>query len=357
MKLETLLSPLGDTITGPADLLGSAKPSVFFRPMVTGLRPLLSCDPDRMISKGTIRVRKWIHPALMKLLPLFAQYRQVVESKNALLGIEGPDAPIAIPEGTAAIWCPNHGFKDDVVATLAVARHAYILFGSLPQFFNSFDGVGAWINGSVMCNRKVKKSKRASVEAAKQLLRQGVDMLIYPEGVWNKTPEKLMLPLWPGAVRLARETGSVIVPVIHYLADAHKKYPGNVIHTVVADPIRVDDLEEAEALELLRDTMATWYFLLMEKYGQSTREAVLEGFATADEAWEHYLSRHIGCLSYYDREVELTADYRSKANVRPETVWQSLAEITRITPANAAQVAYADRLTAREKRRDFQRRF
>lgn len=357
MKLESILSPLGDTITGPADLLGSAKPSVFFRPMVTGLRPLLSGDPDKMISDRTIRVRKVLHPILMKLLPLFAEYKQVIESKNALLGIDEPDAPVQIPEGTAAIWCPTHGFKDDVVATLSVARHAYILFGSLPQFFNTFDGVGAWINGSVMCNRKVKKSKQASVEAATRLLRQGVDLLLYPEGVWNKTPDKLILPLWPGAYRMARETGSVIVPVIHYLADPHKKYPGNVIHTVVADPIRVDNLEEAEALELLRDTMATWYFLLMEKYGRSTRAELLEGFRNAEEAWEHFLTQHVGAITYYDKEIELIADYRPKTAIRPETVWQAVAKIRNITPANAAHAAHAHRLIAQEIRRDFQRRF
>lgn len=338
------------------ELLGEVQPSMLFYPMVRLLKPLFSCDPDRMISKGSIRVRKILHPVLMKLLPLFLEYQQVFESKNALLGIDAPDAPLELTE-EPVIWCPNHGFKDDVAASIGTVRHAYVLFGSLPMFLNTFDGIGAYINGVVICNRKVRASRLASVETARQLLDMGMDMLIFPEGVWNKTPDKPILDLWPGAYRLAKETGSKIIPVIHYLADPHRKYEGNVIHTVIADPISMDGLSEKEGLALLRDTMATWYYLLMEKYGQTTREELLDGFETADDAWESYLAMHTGCVKYYDKEIEVRADYRPKDIIRPEDVWQPIAEITEQTVENVRHVYYARQLTRREKRRDYQRRY
>lgn len=341
---KNILSKLGDTITGPADLVGTSKPSILFYPMIKLMRPLLSCDPDKMISKSSIRVRKFIHPILLKLLPAFLEYKQVIERK-----IDIPQEPV--------IWCPNHSFKDDVAASIGTARHAYVLFGSFPMFFNTLDGVGAYINGVAMCNRKVRKSKLASMEAGKRLLDMGMDMLVFPEGVWNKTPDKLMLDFWPGAYRLAKETGCKIVPVIHYLADPHKKYEGNVIHTVIADPICMEELDEKEGLALLRDTMATWYFYLMEKYGQSTREELLAGFVTADDAWENYMAMHTGCVKYYDREIELCADYRPKQIVRPEDVWQSVANIQNIHAGNITHAIYAKELVASERRRDFQRRF
>ena len=334
-QIKKLLIPLGNHITTPSDLLGDAEPSILFRPMVRLISHLMSCDLDRMLSKSSMMVRRLIHPILVMVAPLFASYRQVMESKNALLGIDAPDAPLVLPR-EPVIWCPTHAFKDDVVASILVSRHAYILFGSLPAFFNTFDGVSAYINGVVMCNRKVKASKKASFDGAVQVLRMGTDMLMYPEGVWNKTPDKLMLDFWPGAYRIAKETGSKIVPVIHYLADPHKKYKGNVIHTVVADPISMDGLSEQEGLELLRDTMATWYFLMMEKYGQSTREELLGEFDNADDAWESYIAMHTGCIKYYDREIELTADYRPRSIVRPEDVWQSVAQIRNIHGGNAS---------------------
>ncbi len=338
------------------DFFGESKPAVLFFPMVCILRSMLSCDPDKMLSKNGIRIRKIVHPFLLKFVPAFLEYKQVFESKNELLGIDAPDEQLELTENSV-IWCPNHGFKDDVAASIGTVRHSYILFGSFPMFFNTFDGVGAFINGVVMCNRKVKDSKTASIEVSKRLLNSGVDMLIFPEGVWNKTPEKLMLNLWPGAYKLAKETGSKIVPVVHYLADPHEKYEGNVIHTVVANPISMEGLNEQEGENLLRDTMATWYFLLMEKYGKTTRRKLLGNFESADDAWESYISMHVGHLKYYDREIELCADYRSIQNVCPEDVWKSIANIKNIQAGNITHVNYAKEIVVREQKRDFQRRF
>ena len=355
-KLQKLLAPLGGLITGPSDLLGDQKPSIFFAPIIRLAGHLLTDDPEKMLSKRSMAARRLIHPILMLVAPLFLERKQVFESKNALLGIDGPDAPMELPK-EPVIWCPTHSFKDDVVASILVSRHAYILFGSLPAFFNTFDGISAWINGSVMCNRKVKACKKASFQGAIDVLRMGTDLLMYPEGVWNKTPDKLILDLWPGAYRIAKETGSKIVPIIHYLADPHKKYKGNVIHTVVADPISMEGLTEREGLALLRDTMATWYFLLMEKYGRTTREELLAGFETADDAWEAYIAMHTGCVPYYDRKIELSADYRPKHIVRPEDVWRSVADIQNVHAGNADHVRYAKEVIARERKRDYQRRF
>lgn len=355
-RINKAISSLESNITGRADLLGDRKPSILFYPMVRLLAHLLSCDPDRMISKTSIKFRKLLHPVLLLLLPLFLEYRQVFESKNALLGIDEPDEPIDFPKDSV-IWCPNHGFKDDIATSIGATRHSYVLFGSLPAFFNTLDGVGAYVNGVVLCNRKVKKSRRASVDAAGMALDMGMDLTIFPEGVWNKTPEKLILDLWPGAYRLAKEKGKMIIPVIHYLADPHKKYDGNVIHTVVADPISMEGLNEKEGLALLRDTMATWYYLLMEKYGTSTRSELLEGFDSADAAWDEYLAIHTGAVDYYDREIELCADFRPKDVTRPEDVWRSVADIKNIRTENIAHIKYARELLAQEQRRNFQRKF
>ena len=355
-SIEKIIKKFGASVSAPSDLLGGAEPSILFRPIAALMEGMMSCDPDRMVTKKSLTARRLIHPVLIRIAPLFLERKQVFESKNVLRGINAPDVPLKLPK-EPVIWCPNHGFKDDVAATLLAARHAYILFGSLPAFFNTFDGISAWLNGSVMCNRKVRKSKRASVDGAVKVLRMGTDMMMYPEGVWNKTPEKLMLELWPGSYRIARETGSKIIPVIHYLADPHKKYKGNVIHTVVAEPISMEGLSEKEGLALLRDTMATWYFLMMEKYGQTTREELLNGFETADDAWEAYMAMHTGCVKYYDKEIELCADYRPKNIVRAEAVWQSIADIKNVCAGNAGHVNYARQLVSQEKRRDFQRKF
>ena len=86
--------------------------------------------------------------------------------------------------------------------------------------------------------------------------------------------------------------------------------------------------------------------------GNST-EHELTGYPSIDKPWLKYYD----CVKYYDKEIELCADYRPKKNICPEDVWQSVADIQNIQISNATHVQYARELVAREKRQDFQRRF
>ena len=78
---------------------------------------------------------------------------------------------------------------------------------------------------------------------------------------------------------------------------------------------------------------------------------------SADEAGEKYIAMYTGKIKYYDREIELCADYRSKKNVCPEDVWQSVANIQNMNASNLMHVNFAKKLVDRECKRDFQRRF
>lgn len=133
--------------------------------------------------------------------------------------------------------------------------------------------------------------------------------------------------------------------------------PENVIHTVVDEPLRLDDLPEKEALSLLRDRMATWYYLMMERYGQSTRQDLLSDFGSSEEAWEDYIAEHTRPIYYYDKEIEFSADCRPRDIPLPQDVYRQVADIERITPDNASVVAAAVRIVGQARKRDVQRRY
>ena len=351
-----ILSVYSDSITGLTDLFGDAEPSLLFHLFGIKWAYLLSGDQKQTISSRTLYLRRKLNPLLRRLGKLFLEHKQVFESKNNLIGTSTPDAPLILPKHPV-IWVANHSFKDDILATVLASRHSYIFFGSLPMFYNTFDGISAYLNGVVMCNRKISASRQASAENAKRILQMGTDLLLFPEGVWNKTPEKLLLDFWPGVFRIAKETGSQVIPVIHYLADPHKKEKGNVIHTVIADPISMDVFTEKEGLSVLRDTMATWYYLMMERYGRTTRQQLLSKSSYADEAWEKYIAMHVGKVRYYDREIELKADYRPREIIRPIDVWRPIAELDDLSPSKADHVHYARQLVNMEELRDVQHRY
>ncbi len=340
-----ITSEYSESISSQADIFADKPPSLLFRILNKNFLYLLSNDTNDVFSKQGIAIRRMINPIVKMVGPLFLKHKQVFEKKQ----VELPDESV--------IWCGNHSFKDDILATVLSARHSYILLGSLPMFFNTFDGVTSYINGVVLCNRKVKASRKSSVEKCKFLLENGTDLIMFPEGVWNKTPEKLVLDMWPGVYKIAKETGRKIVPVIHYLKDPQKKYSGNVIHTVIADPISMEGLSEQDGLALIRDTIATWYYIMMEKYGEAQRSNIVGKNETSEQVWENYIAKHTASVPFYDREIELQGDFRSKNITLPEDVWKAVANIKDVHFGNMDSVLYARKVLEIEKQRDYQRRY
>ena len=347
-------------ITSEKDLIGDNKPaSSMFLYMVKKYGYLLNGD---LLSEEEIQMRRKINVIIKKVGPAFLQNKQVFENRKTLINPNDttPDNPIILPE-EPVIWMPNHGFKDDPLASvLSCKRNAYFLFASLPQFYNSFDGITAWLNGVTLINRKVASSRKSSVENCVNVLNHGVDLILYPEGILNKSSNELVLDLWPGIYRVAKETGAKVVPIIHYLRDKGPKTFKNKINPTKDDiihTVKIDDLSEKAALEYLRDVMATWLYLLIEKYGNVSREELIGSHEDSISALEEKLQHNLSTMEYYDSDIEKTSDYRPKDKVRPEDVFESIANIENININNVNDVVYAQKLVRQRKREDIQRRF
>lgn len=356
-RFRKIIASLDGKILNSNDLTGGRSPSGLF--CLWGRLTGKLLDDDWYPTQADLRFRWMIHPIFSLLGKKFLSNPQVIENRNQLIDAAStvPDNGITLSD-EPMIFCSNHYFKDDILASVcAVPRNAYIMLGSLPAFFNTFGGVNAWLNGVVLCNRKVAASRKHSVKNAICVLRLGGNILIFPEGGWNKTPEHLLLDFWPGIYRIAKAIGAKVVPVVHYIRNTEDPSPENVIHIVVDEPLRLDDLPEKEALSLLRDRMATWYYLMMERYGQSTRQELLGDFGNTEEAWEDYIAEHTRSVDYYDKKIETRTDYRPKHIVLPGYVYQQVAEIQTITHQNASAVAVAAQIVESARKRDVQRRY
>lgn len=357
-QLSKIEKKSGDNISSIKDFTAGEEPTALFYILGDKLNYLLKNNPEETISKTGIKIRKKLNYLIKKIGPSFLSSMQVIENRNVLMnpGSLEEDKEVSVPD-KPVIWIANHAFKDDTLASiLAAKRNAYIMFGSLPQFYNTFDGITAWLNGVVMTNRKVNSSKKSSISKALYAMSLGADLFIFPEGVWNKSPNELMIDFWPGVYRIAKETGAEIIPIIHYLEDRNDNNKDDVIHTVVDEPISIECFTEEDALTMLRDKMASWYYLMMEKYGQDTRAGVLKGYETSKEAWEEHLKKRVATADRYDVEIELCADYRPKTKVRPENVFESIANLEE-KEENEHHVEYAKQLVKKQRENDFQRRF
>ncbi|PWV49044.1 1-acyl-sn-glycerol-3-phosphate acyltransferase [Chitinophaga sp. S165] len=110
--------------------------------------------------------------------------------------------------------------------------------------------------GSVLVDRHDPESRRQSVLEMKEVLREGVHMLLYPEGTRNKTDDPLK-SFYDGAFNLAVETGKPILPAVIF--NTRKILPPGKIfyalpHTIDVHflaPIRTEGLspEDVESLK------------------------------------------------------------------------------------------------------------
>lgn len=67
--------------------------------------------------------------------------------------------------------------------------------------------------GSVLVDRDSKRSRAESYIEMKNVLKNGMDMLLFPEGTRNKT-DKPLIAFQPGAFKLAVETQKDIIPIV-----------------------------------------------------------------------------------------------------------------------------------------------
>ncbi len=361
-----------DKIINIKDLIGNKRPSILFYFLANHFDYLLDNDENKIISEKSMKYRDKINKIVKKYGPSFLKSKQIFEDRNELrffnykeqlkLGenveldtnLLAKDEGIKLNKDETVIWVANHGFKDDALATvLSANKNAYILFGSLPQFYNTIDGIISWLNGVILVNRKLDSSKKSSIKKCVKILQMKKDIIIYPEGVWNKSPNKLVLHLWPGIYKIAKEANVKVVPVVHYKRKLHKEDKNDIIHTVIDEPIDLTKFSEEEALTYLRDKMAYWTYLMMQKYGKSTREELLKDYYYSVEAWEEQLKERVNTADYYDPEIETTADYQTKKEKEYYETLEDLSKIKNITPKNAHSIVNAKKLI----KNNFQRRF
>ena len=165
------------------------------------LRYLLSNNPDEVVSKSGVGLRRIAYRVMQPIIPLMNPYKINVIRKEKL------------PKGNRPIiYIANHGFKDDLLNLISLSgKPTYTLFGSLEQFYRTFDGYLVNLIGVSVVDRDSKESRNAVVSKWTKAINYGTNGLVFPEGIWNLEPHLIAHNFWPGFYRGLRGTNGVIV--------------------------------------------------------------------------------------------------------------------------------------------------
>ena len=156
-----------------------------------------------------------------------------------------------------AIFVVNHTNSHDIpVASEVIKKHHHVLLGKQPLEF--VDKIAFWLNGVIWVDRKNKGSKAQAKEKMISVLENGTNLLMFPEGTWNRSPNKTMLPLYWGVIDIAKESGAPIIPII-------LEYTPNVCYAKIGEPIYIQkNANKNTEINSLRNIMATLRYELWE---------------------------------------------------------------------------------------------
>ena len=179
---------------------------------------------------------------------------------------------------------------------------------------------GLKLNGVIPLETKNRTDRKIAYNRSIELLINGGNLLIYPEGAWNVSPNVIVMKTFNGTVRMAKETGVDIIPI------AVEQY-GKLFYFNVGENYRIDRDTTKSDMELnleLRDKLATLKWEIMEFQPLLKREDIPNNYLT------EFQSEIVERCNYgygFSLEDALSESFHDKNIISEEEVFSFLDSI------------------------------
>ncbi len=174
---------------------------------------------------------------------------------------------------------------------------------------NTKEGITNWIVGIILVDRADKSSRKALKDKMIYALKKGGNILIYPEGTWNKSPNQVISGLFSGVYEVAKESSARIIPIANHREE-------DTIYSIAGSSFDISHMSREEAMETIKERLSTLRYELIEKYGQYKREKLPYG-SELDSLWKDHIDALMAEAPYYDYELEKHTKYREKGVTLP----------------------------------------
>lgn len=203
-------------------------------------------------------------------------------------------------QDTAVIYAITHIGKYDLeMIWEACKMFGYVFAGDWELMYATVDDYFMRAKGVIWVDTSDKEDRKNSYKFMVKALKQGIPVIIFPEGIWNLTENLPMMKLFPGAVQAAKEASVPIIPIA--IEQRGKQFTLNM-----GEELYFDDIEETKAVEILRDTMATLKWGIWENYGLEKRADIPCGY------YEAFLNERFAECKGVDMELINSRMYRDK---------------------------------------------
>lgn len=198
---------------------------------------------------------------------------------------------------------------------LALKDHFYVFFGDPREAYRSVDGLLLYINGVIYADTDSKSDRKIGKEQCIKLLKQGANLLIYPEGAWNITENEIVMKLFSGVIEMAVLGNAEIIPIS--MENYGNTYYVNIGRNIDCTKMTLD--RKREYADELRDNMCTLKWGIWEKMGIKKRSDIFSGYS------ETFLNKIMAQTDYgYTVEEIIRTRYKDKKITAPEDAFAFL---------------------------------
>lgn len=253
--------------------------------------------------KGIVR-RKAFNKLLIPMLKL-----NRIKSKQKMTIINDSRMKTKKPK----IYAVTHVGRYDIEMSMeAIKDSNYLLMGDPGEVYRNAEGKLLSAKGVVFVDTNDSEDKKIAEATCTKILKKGGNILMFPEGAWNITENEVVMKLYNGAVRMAKETDAEIIPVAiewygeHYFINIGKNI----------DVSNQKEIENRKLSDDLRGIMGCLRWNIWEKQGITERSTIPDTYA------EEYINTIMADTEngYTIEEIERTR-YKDKDVTSPEEVF------------------------------------
>lgn len=219
------------------------------------------------------------------------------------------------------IYACTHIGGNDIQRTFQVIKEpAYLMLGDPGILYKMPIYQGLRMNGVIPLETADREDRKIAYNRSIELLQKGGNLLIYPEGAWNVSPNLVVMKIFNGTVRMAQETGAEIIPI------GVEQY-GNNFYFNIGENYRIPK-NTAKSIDELRDELrgklATLKWDIMESQPKLDHSTITEDYL--QEFQDEIVSR---CNYGYGFSLEdaLRESFHDKSVVSEEEVFGFLQNL------------------------------
>lgn len=216
--------------------------------------------------------------------------------------------------------CTHIGRYDVEMAQLIANAPNYIFMGDPGELYKRPDGIILFLRGTLYADTAYRDDCHIGKENAIRLLKQGGNLLIYPEGAWNITENQVVMPLFPGTAEIAIRTGAEIVPIA--IEQYSRQYYANIGENI--SPAGYDLPQKQSLTDLLRDTLCTLKWEIWEQFPVTSRTSL------PVDAAEQYLT---GIMSQSENGYTVDEIIRTRFHQKETTPEEAFAHLEKLVPS------------------------